>query len=100
MKAKAATIWLIKLYTMRDLFSKKLEDLGHSLVEFGLHTFLARGASATAKAGIPDCLFKQHRRWKSDTAKDGMLRTLEFDKYLFCFFICLFICAHAHVLKG
>jgi len=22
-------------------------------------------------AGVPDCLFKEHRRWKSDKAKDG-----------------------------
>ena len=57
--------------TMRDLFHKKLVDLGHSPAGFGLHSFRAGGASAAAKAGIPDRLFKQHGRWKSDTAKDG-----------------------------
>ena len=57
--------------TIRDLLRKKLVDLGHSPVGFGLHSFCAGGASAAAKAGIPDRLFKQHGRWKSDTAKDG-----------------------------
>ena len=51
--------------TMRSL------KLGHSPAGFGLHSFRAGGASATAKAGVPDCLSKQHGRWKSDKAKDG-----------------------------
>ena len=57
--------------TVRVLFHKKLEDLGHSLAEFGLHSFRVGGASAAARAGVPDRLFKQHGRWKSDKAKDG-----------------------------
>ena len=57
--------------TVRVLFRKKLEDLGHSLTGFGLHSFRAGGASAAARAGVPDRLFKQHGRWKSDKAKDG-----------------------------
>ena len=57
--------------TMRSLLLKKLEKLGHSPAGFGLHSFRAGGASATAKAGVPDCLSKQHGRWKSDKAKDG-----------------------------
>ena len=57
--------------TMRDLFRKKLEALGHSATGFGLHSFRAGGASAAAKAGVPDRLFKQHGRWKSESAKDG-----------------------------
>ena len=28
-------------------------------------------ASLAANKGIPDTLFKHHRRWKSDRAKDG-----------------------------
>jgi len=56
--------------TMRDLFCKKLEALGHSATGFGLHN-LVNGASAASKAGVPDCLFKQHGRWKSKSAKDG-----------------------------
>jgi len=48
------------------MFRKKLEALGHSATGFGLHSFRAGGASAAAKAGVPDRLFKQHGRWKSD----------------------------------
>ena len=57
--------------TMRELFKKKLNELGHALGEFGLHSLHAGGATAAVKAGVPDCLFKRHRRWKSETAKDG-----------------------------
>jgi len=57
--------------TMRDLFRKKLEALGHAATGFGLHSFRAGGASTAAKAGVPDRLFKQHGRWKSESAKDG-----------------------------
>ena len=57
--------------TMRDLLCKKLGDLGHSLVGFRLHSFCAGGASAAAKAGVPDRLFKQHGRCKLDTVREG-----------------------------
>ena len=57
--------------TMRVLLHKKLESLGHSPDRFSLHSYCAGGASAAARAGIPDRLFKQHRRWISDKAKDG-----------------------------
>ena len=48
--------------TVRMLFCKKLEHLGHLLDGFGLHSFRAGGASAAARAGVPDRLFKQHGR--------------------------------------
>ena len=57
--------------TMRELFKKKLNELGHASGEFGLHSLRAGGATAAAKAGVPDRLFKCHGRWKSETAKDG-----------------------------
>eukprot|EP00731_Ephydatia_muelleri_P008495 Em0004g833a len=31
----------------------------------------SRGAIAAANAGVQDTLFKQHGRWKSESAKDG-----------------------------
>ena len=61
---------LIKLFYHEGLVLEET-DLGHSSVGFGLHSFHAGGASATAKDGVLDCLFKQHGRWKSYTAKDG-----------------------------
>ena len=60
--------------TMRELFKKKLSELGHSAKDFGLHSLRASGATAAAKAGVPDRLFKRHGRWKSETAKDGYVK--------------------------
>ena len=57
--------------TVRELFRNKLRDLGYPPNGFGLHSWRAGGASAAAQAGVPDHLFKQHRRWSSETTKDG-----------------------------
>ena len=59
--------------TLRELFKKKLSELGYSSEEFGLHSLRAGGASAAANAGVPDRLFKKHGRWKSENAKDGYI---------------------------
>lgn len=56
---------------MRELFEKKLSKLGHPVKEFGLDSLHAGGATAAAKAGVPDCLFKRHGKWKTKIAKDG-----------------------------
>ena len=48
--------------TVRELFRRKLTDLGHSSDGFGLHSLRAGGASAAAQAGVPDRLLKQHGR--------------------------------------
>ena len=48
--------------TVRELFRKKLTDLGHSPDGLGLHSLRAGGASAAAQVGVPDRLFKQHGR--------------------------------------
>jgi len=59
---------------MRDLFRKKLEALGHSATGFGSQNFRAGGASAAAKAGVPDCLFKQHGGGSPSRQKIAMWR--------------------------
>ena len=59
--------------TLRELFKKKLSELGYPSEEFGLHSLRAGGASAAANAGVPDRLFKKHGRWKSENAKDGYI---------------------------
>ena len=56
---------------MRELFKKKSTEIGHPAEEFGLHSLRAGGATAAAKAGVPDRVFKRHGRWKSEIAKDG-----------------------------
>ena len=59
---------------MRDLFRKKLADLGFPPNEFGLHSLRAGGATAAANAKVPDRMFKRHGRWKSENAKDGYVK--------------------------
>ena len=57
--------------TLRELFKRKLAELGYPAVEFGLHSLRAGGATAAANAGVPDRLFKRHGRWRSENTKDG-----------------------------
>ena len=59
---------------LRDLFRKKLADLGFPPDEFGLHSLRAGGATAAANAKVPDRMFKRHGRWKSENAKDGYVK--------------------------
>ena len=59
--------------TMRELFKKKVKELGYPAEAFGLHSLQAGGASAAANTGVSDCLFKRYGRWKSDNAKDGYI---------------------------
>ena len=57
--------------TLRELFKRKLKELGYPAMDFGLLSLRAGGATAAANAGVPDHLFKRHGRWRSDGAKDG-----------------------------
>ena len=59
---------------LRDLFCKKLDGLGFSSGDFGLHSLRSGGASAAANTKVPDRLFKRHGRWKSENAKDGYVK--------------------------
>ena len=52
----------------RELVLEKLTLLG---LDKSLHSLRSGGASAAANAGVPDCLFKRHGRWKSERTKDG-----------------------------
>ena len=42
-----------------------------------MHSLCSGGASAAAKAGVPGRLFQQHRRWKSELAKDNYVEDSE-----------------------
>ena len=56
---------------LRECFKQKLDVLGFPSDQYGLHSLRAGGATAAARGGVPDRLFKRHGRWKSDSAKDG-----------------------------
>ena len=56
---------------MRELFLEKFSELGFDTNQFSLHSLRASGATTAANAGVPDCLFKRHGHWRSESAKDG-----------------------------
>ena len=58
---------------LRELLKEKLDELGYSSADFGVHSLKARGATAAAGSGMPDRLFKKHGLWRSGTAKDGYI---------------------------
>ena len=64
----------ISYSTTRKLFLQSLENIRLPSKEFGLHSLRSGGATATANAGITERLFKQHGRWKSESAKDGYVK--------------------------
>ena len=78
---------------LRELFNKKLKQLGFPTESFGLHSLRAGGATTAANAKVPDRLFKRHGRWLSENDKDGYVKDsmearLEVSRklglYLFC----------------
>ena len=70
---------------LRELLLEKLSELGFDPALFGMHSLRLGGAANT---GIEDRLFKQHDRWKSESAKndsyvkDSLERHLEVSKGL------------------
>lgn len=40
----------------------------------GTHSLRRGGAIAAANACLPDCLFKRHDCWSSESAKDGYVK--------------------------
>lgn len=40
----------------------------------GTHSLRRGGAIAAANACVPDCLFKRHDFWSSESAKDGYVK--------------------------
>ena len=72
---------------MRELLRDKLRQLGYPPDRFSVHSLRAGGATAAANAGVSDCLFKRHGRWRSEGAKDGyvedsLLKRLEVTQHL------------------
>ena len=56
--------------TMRKAILTALSSIGLPASEYGTHSLRAGGASAAARQGVPDRLFKVHGRWRSEDCKD------------------------------
>ena len=56
---------------VREILKQKLDQLRFPSEAFGQHSLRVGGATAAAKSGVPDRLFKRHGRWKNENAKDG-----------------------------
>jgi hypothetical protein len=60
---------------MFDLKGKyKHVSIGLEKSRYCLHSLRSGGATAAASAGVDERLFKNHGRWKSDSAKDGYVK--------------------------
>ena len=78
----------------RELVLSAFSSLGYSPKAFGLHSLRSGGATAAANAGVHDRLFKRHRRGRSETAKDGYVKT---NWTHFCLFQKVCICDYSEL---
>ena len=59
---------------LRDEFFAALSPHVNDISRYCLHSIRAGGASAAANNGVKDKMFKRHRRWISDSVKDGYIK--------------------------
>ena len=59
---------------LRELFKKKIVNLGLPLSNFWLHSLRTGSVTAAANAKVPDRMYKRHGSWKSENAKDGYVK--------------------------
>ena len=64
----------ISYSSMKDTLKQALNDLGYNSTLYGTHSLRAGGATAAAKSGISERLFKVHGRWRSDDSKDRYIQ--------------------------
>ena len=64
----------ISYSTIRDLLKRLLRDIGLDEKRYGTHSLRSGGATAAALHDVPDCLFKKHGRWASDSSKDRYVK--------------------------
>ena len=72
----------ISYSTLRDLFIEAFKPYVSDISRYGLHSLRSGGATAAASHGIPDRLFKRHRRWLSESAKDRYFLTSRVTSYV------------------
>jgi len=64
----------ISYTTARSNVLELIRKIGLNEKLFGLHSLRSGGATAAARNGVPDRLFKNHGRWKSEKVKDGYVK--------------------------
>ena len=64
----------------RDELRHFISILGYDKSMFGWHSFRHGGATAAARSGVPDRLFKEHGRWRSEISKDNYVHASTMDK--------------------
>ena len=55
----------------RQSIAGLLKEFLPDTTNISLHSFRAGGATAAANTQVPECCWKRHGRWWSDSAKDG-----------------------------
>ena len=56
--------------TLSEMFQSRMVEIGFPRKEFSLHCLRAGGVTLAANPGVPEALYKQHGRWRSDAVKD------------------------------
>ena len=64
----------------REELKHFIDLLGLDKSKYGWHSFRHGGATAAAKSGVPDRLFKEHGRWRSEISKDNYVHASTADK--------------------
>lgn len=55
---------------VREIILDAVKSIGLDPSKYGTHSLRSGGATCAANAEIPDRIFKQHGRWRTDVAKD------------------------------
>ena len=58
----------------QEIILEALSKIGLNSKLFGLHSLRSGGATSAANAGVPDRVFKRHKRWRSENVKDGYIK--------------------------
>ena len=55
--------------TLAEMFQSRKVEIGMPRKSFSLHCLRAGGVTLAANAGVPESMYKQHGRWRSDAVK-------------------------------
>ena len=64
----------ISYLRLRDLIIEAFSTYADDVSSIGTHSLRSGGATAAARAGVPDRPFKRHGRWCIEKGKDGVIQ--------------------------